>query len=38
MVMLVSCDVPLGDIIAELEKRSLKTGNLKQFKVTDKNT
>ena len=38
MVMLVSCDVPLEDIIAELEKRSLKTGNLKQFKVTDKNT
>ncbi len=38
MVMLNQCEVPLEDVIAELEQRSLKIGNLKQFKNVDKNT
>jgi len=37
-VMMVSCGIPLEDVQAELDKRSLKTGNLKKFRVTDKNT
>ena len=37
-VMMVACDIPLEDVQAELDKRSLKTGNLKQFRQTDKNT
>lgn len=37
-VMMVKCDLPLEAVEAELAKRSLKKGNLKQFKVTDKNT
>ncbi len=38
MVMLNQCNVPLEDVIAELEERSKKIGNLKQFKNVDKNT
>jgi len=38
MVMMVKCDLPLEAVLGELDKRSAKTGNLKQFKVTDKNT
>jgi len=38
MVMMVKCDLPLDAVLAELDKRSEKTGNLKKFKVTDKNT
>lgn len=38
MVMMVKCDLPLDDVLAELDRRSEKTGNLKKFKQTDKNT
>ncbi len=38
MVMMVARGIPLEDVYAELEKRSLKTGNLKKFKQVDKNT
>lgn len=37
-VMMVSCGVDIDDVLAELERRSLKIGNLKQFKKTDKDT
>lgn len=37
-VMMVSCGIPLEDVQAELDRRSLKTGNLKQFHQTDKNS
>ncbi len=38
MVMMVELDIPLEDVLAELDKRSLKIGNLKQMHQTDKNT
>lgn len=38
MVMMAECNISLDDVKNELEKRSEKTGNLKQFHVTDKNT
>lgn len=38
MVMMVQCGLPLEEVTAELQRRSEVTGNLKQFKVTDKNT
>lgn len=38
VVMMVSCGIPIEDVIAELEKRSHKTGNLKQFKKVDKDS
>ncbi len=38
MVMMVKCDLPLEAVLAELDRRSEKTGNLKQFRQTDKNT
>ena len=38
LVMMVNENVPLQDVMAELDNRSNKTGNLKQFHVTDKNT
>ena len=37
-VMMVSQGIPLEDVIAELDKRSEKTGNLKQFHTVDKNS
>ena len=37
-VMMAQLGVTPEDINAELEKRSLKTGNLKTFHSTDKNT
>ena len=38
MVMMNICGLPLDDVMAELEKRSLKIGNLKKMKVVDRNT
>ncbi len=37
-VMLVQQGIPLDDVLAELERRSEKTGNLKKFHVVDKNS
>jgi phosphoribosyl-ATP pyrophosphohydrolase/phosphoribosyl-AMP cyclohydrolase len=38
MVMMNICELPLSDVIAELEKRAKKIGNLKKMKVVDRNT
>jgi len=38
VVMLVEAGIDIDDIDAELKKRSLKIGNLKQMRETDKNT
>lgn len=38
MVMLCAQDIPLDDVLAELERRSEKIGNLKQMRQTDKET
>ena len=38
IVMMVECGVPMEDVIAELEIRAQKIGNLKKFKQTDRNT
>ena len=38
MVMLVASGISIDDVMAELDKRSEKTGNLKQMKVVDHNT
>lgn len=38
MVMLVQQEIPLDDVLAELDRRSEKTGNLKKFHVVDKNS
>ena len=38
IVMLVEAGIDIDDIDAELKKRSLKIGNLKQMRETDKNT
>ena len=37
-VLMVNEGIPLADVEAELEKRSKKTGNLKQFHQVDKNS
>ena len=37
-VMMVNQGIDINDVYAELEKRSEKTGNLKQFHQVDKNT
>ena len=37
-VMMVQQNIPLEDVLAELDKRSEKTGNLKKFHTVDKNT
>ena len=37
-VMMVQQNIPLEDVLAELDKRSEKTGNLKQFHTVDKNS
>ncbi len=38
MVMMVEKEIPLDEVLAELERRSGKIGNLKQFHVSDHNT
>ena len=38
MVLLAAQDIPLEAVLAELERRSRKIGNLKQFHVSDHNT
>lgn len=38
MVMMVQQNIPLNSVLAELDKRSNKTGNLKTFHQVDKNT
>ena len=38
MVLLAAQDIPLEDVLAELERRGRKIGNLKQFKTVDRNT
>lgn len=38
MVMMVNQNIELNDVLAELDKRSEKTGNLKTFHQVDKNT
>ena len=38
MVMMVNQGIPLEDVLAELDKRSKKSGNLKTFHVVDKNS
>ncbi len=37
-VMMVAQDIPLEDVLKELDKRSEKTGNLKKFHTVDKNS
>lgn len=37
-VLLNERGLPIDDVMAELGRRSLKIGNLKQFKNTDRNT
>ena len=38
MVMMVERDIPLDDVLSELDRRSQKIGNLKQMKQVDKET
>lgn len=38
MVMMVNEGIPLEDVLAELDRRSEKQGNLKKFHQVDKNT
>ena len=38
VVMMVQQGIPLEDVMAELDKRSEKSGNLKTFHVVDKNS
>ena len=38
MVMMAEKEIPLEDVLAELEVRSRKIGNLKQMHVSDHNT
>lgn len=38
MVLMVDQKIPLEDVMAELDKRSQKTGNLKTFHQVDKNS
>ena len=38
MVMMVDQNIPLSDVLNELDKRSNKTGNLKTFHKVDKNS
>lgn len=38
MVLMVNQNIPLEDVMAELDKRSEKSGNLKTFHVVDKNS
>lgn len=36
MVMMAEKDIPLADVLAELDRRAQKIGNLKQIKQVDK--
>ena len=38
LVMMAELNIPLEDVLAEMEKRSLKIGNLKKMHVSDHNT
>jgi phosphoribosyl-ATP pyrophosphohydrolase len=38
LVLLAERNVPFSDVEEELHRRSLKIGNLKQMKTTDRNT
>ena len=38
MVMMVEEGIPFEDVIAELDKRASKTGNLKKMKTVDKDS
>ncbi len=38
MVLMVNQNIPLEDVMAELDRRSEKSGNLKTFHVVDKNS
>ena len=38
MLMMAEKEIPLEDVLAELQKRSEKIGNLKQMHVSDHNT
>lgn len=38
LVMLAAQEIPVSDVLAELEARSAKIGNLKQMRETDKNS
>lgn len=38
MVLMVQQDIPLETVLAELDRRSKKIGNLKQMKQTDRET
>ena len=38
MVLMVQQNIPLDEVLAELDRRSLKIGNLKQMKKTDRET
>ena len=38
LVMAAEKELPLEDILAELDQRAKKIGNLKQMKVVDRNT
>ena len=38
MVMMVEKEIPLEDVLAELDRRGQKIGNLKQMHVSDHNT
>ena len=38
LVLMAQQDIPLDDVLAELDRRSLKIGNLKQMKQTDRET
>ena len=38
LVMMAELNIPLEDVLAEMEKRSRKIGNLKKMHVSDHNT
>lgn len=38
MVLMAAQDIPLDEVLAELDRRSTKIGNLKQMKQTDRET
>ena len=38
MVLMAQQDIPLNSVLAELDRRSQKIGNLKQMKQTDRET
>lgn len=38
MVMMDECGISLADVCEEMDKRSAKIGNLKQFHISDHNT